>query len=79
MGISCATGEEHMEWLKKIKLYFAEVWGEVKPREGRVSWPSQDEIWGSTWVVVVTVAILGLYLGLLDLGVGYVMTWILGV
>lgn len=68
-----------MEWLKKIKLYFSEVWGEVRPGEGRVSWPSREEIWGSTWVVVVTVAILGLYLGLLDLGVGYVMTWILGV
>ena len=67
-----------MQFLKKTKQYLAEVWGEVQPREGKVSWPTMDEVKGSTVVVVVTVAILGLYLGLIDVTFCYLITWMLG-
>ena len=67
-----------MIFLRKIRRYLAEVWGEVKPGDGKVSWPTRDEVRGSTWVVVVTVGILGLYLGVIDLIIAYVMSMILG-
>ncbi len=68
-----------MELWNKFRRYLAEVWGEVKPQEGKVSWPSREEVQGSTWVVVVTVGIVGVYLGAVDLLVGYVMSWVLGI
>lgn len=67
-----------MKILRRIARYLSEVWGEVKPGDGKVSWPNRDEVRGSTWVVVVTVGILGLYLGVVDLIVGYLMSAILG-
>lgn len=63
----------------RIRKYLSEVWGEVRPHEGKVSWPNREEIQGSTWVVVVTVALIGGYLMLVDVSVGYVMKWILGI
>lgn len=68
-----------MEWWNRLRRYIAEVWGEVRPHEGKVSWPTRDEIQGHTWVVVVTVAIVGVYLGAVDLLIGYVMSWVLGI
>ena len=68
-----------MSLFARLRRYFSEVWGEVRPGEGKVSWPTQDEVRGSTWVVVVTVGILGLYLGVVDLIVGFLMSTILGI
>ena len=68
-----------MNLFRRFYRYLTEVWGEVKPGEGKVSWPTRDEVRGSTWVVVVTVGILGLYLGVVDLIVGSVMSAILGI
>jgi len=66
-------------FFNKIIKYFSEVWGEVKPGEGKVSWPSMEEIKGSTWLVVVTVGIVAVYLGVIDMVVGYVVSWMMGI
>ncbi len=49
--------------LNKIKEFFREVKVEVK----KVVFPSKDELVGSTWVVIITVVIISLFLGVVDL------------
>ncbi len=50
--------------LSKVKEFFREVKVEVK----KVVFPSKDELIGSTWVVIITVIIISLFLGIVDLG-----------
>jgi preprotein translocase subunit SecE len=50
--------------LNKIKEFFREVQVETK----KVVFPSKDELIGSTWVVIITVIIISLFLGIIDLG-----------
>ncbi len=50
--------------LNKVKEFFREVKGEIK----KVVFPSKDELIGSTWVVIITVIIISLFLGIVDLG-----------
>ena len=40
---------------------------EVRLELGKVSWSSRSELIGSTWVVLISTALLGLVIGLLDL------------
>lgn len=39
---------------------------EVRNELNRVSWPSKDDIRGSTTVVIIVVLILGVFIGLVD-------------
>jgi len=50
--------------LDKFKEFFREVQVETK----KVVFPSKDELIGSTWVVIITVVIISLFLGIIDLG-----------
>jgi len=50
--------------MQKIRDFFREVKLELK----KVSFPSRDELTGSTWVVIVTVIIIAVYLGAVDMG-----------
>ncbi len=49
--------------IKKIKEFFKEVKIEIK----KVIFPSKNELIGSTWVVIVTVLVISLFLGIVDL------------
>ena len=49
--------------LNKVKEFFREVKVEIK----KVVFPSKDELIGSTWVVIITVIIISLFLGIVDL------------
>lgn len=40
---------------------------DIKIEMGKVSWPSKDELMGSTMVVLVSLAILSLFIGICDL------------
>jgi preprotein translocase subunit SecE len=42
--------------------------GEVKTETKKVNYPSKDELIGSTWVVIITVILIGVFLGLIDFG-----------
>lgn len=66
-----------MNYLIRFKGYLEEVWGEVKPNEGKVSWPSADEVQGQTFVVIVTVGILIVFLGGVDFMFGRLISWLL--
>lgn len=50
--------------LNRVKEFFREVKIEIK----KVVFPSKDELIGSTWVVIITVIIVSLFLGAVDLG-----------
>jgi preprotein translocase subunit SecE len=50
--------------LNKVKEFFREVKVEIK----KVVFPSKDELIGSTWVVIITVIVISLFLGVVDLG-----------
>ena len=50
--------------VNKIKEFFREVKVEVK----KVVFPSKDELIGSTWVVIITVLVISLFLGVVDIG-----------
>jgi len=50
--------------LNKLKEFFREVKVEVK----KVVFPAKDELVGSTWVVIITVVIISVFLGVIDLG-----------
>ncbi len=48
--------------LEKIKKFFQDVTSELK----KVSWPTRDELRGSTLVVIVTVIIVSIFIGVVD-------------
>jgi preprotein translocase subunit SecE len=54
--------ESIKEWTQSAKQFYADVRSEMK----KVSWPSRQEVVGTTIVVVVAVFFFGLYLGLVD-------------
>jgi len=43
---------------------------------GRVSWPTRREVWATTIVVILTSAVFGLYLFLVDLGLSNAIGWV---
>jgi preprotein translocase subunit SecE len=53
-----------MQLANKVKEFFTEVKIEIK----KVVFPSRDELIGSTWVVIITVLVISMFLGLVDLG-----------
>lgn len=53
-----------MEYVDKARDYFKEVVAELK----RVTWPTKKDTIAATWVVIITVIILSVFLGIVDLG-----------
>ncbi len=50
--------------INKVKEFLGEVKKEIK----KVVFPSKDELIGSTWVVIITVLVISIFLGFVDLG-----------
>ncbi|GAB4421300.1 MAG: preprotein translocase subunit SecE [Thermodesulfovibrionales bacterium] len=48
----------------RIREFFREVKIEIK----KVVYPSREELIGSTWVVIITVIVISIFLGIVDLG-----------
>lgn len=48
----------------KIKEFLKEVKIEIK----KVVFPTKEELVGSTWVVIITVLAISIFLGIVDLG-----------
>ncbi len=60
-------------WMESSRQYLSDVRTEFR----KVTWPSQREYVGGTIGVVVIVAILTLFLGLIDVGLSEIMELIL--
>jgi preprotein translocase subunit SecE len=56
--------EKIKEFWKAAKQFFREVRVELK----KVTWPSRKETIASTSVVLITVILIGFFLGIVDLG-----------
>jgi preprotein translocase SecE subunit len=65
-------------WWKDTARYLREVWIEVRPNNGRVSWPTYENVKMSTKVVIVSSIGLGAFIGLLDVIFGKLLTTIIG-
>ncbi len=57
----------------RIKEFFKEVKIEVK----KVVYPKKEELIGSTWVVIITVIVVSVFLGIVDLGLSKMVSWAL--
>ena len=49
--------------IEKIKQFFKEV----KVETNKVVYPNREELIGSTWVVIITVLVISIFLGIVDL------------
>ena len=59
-----------MNWLDKVKDFFSSIprfLGEVKAEMKKVSFPSRDEVVGTTIVVLVTSVVFAIYLWVADM------------
>ena len=62
------------EGVGSLVQYFQDSKVELK----KVTWPSRKETMGLTWVVLIFVIIISLFLGVSDLGLSKVVKLILG-
>ncbi len=53
-------------WWKETLQFLREVWIEVRPKNGRVSWPTFESVVTSTKVVIMSSILLGVFIGLFD-------------
>ncbi|MFH1865480.1 MAG: preprotein translocase subunit SecE [Candidatus Eisenbacteria bacterium] len=59
---------------QRLVKFIKEVRNELK----RVSWPSKDEIRGSTLVVIVIVLVLAVFIGLVDRALSFLVSIVFG-
>jgi len=58
-----------VRWFRSLKSYFIEAWGELR----KVTWPSRKELWNSTITVLVVIILVGIFLGVVDLLLTFIM------
>ena len=59
-------GEKIKEWSERAKAFYTEVRSEMR----KVSWPSRQEVFSTTLIVIVAVLFFGAYLGIVDVALG---------
>lgn len=59
--------------LRTLPSYFKTAWSELK----KVSWPTRQETFRNTWVVILVSVFFGLFLGALDYGLNRLLQYIL--
>jgi preprotein translocase subunit SecE len=67
--------EQVKGWADRVKQFYQDVRSEMK----KVSWPSRQEVFGTTLVVIVSVFFFGIYLFAVDYvlqnGLGFVLDY----
>ncbi len=58
-----------------IQRYFAETSGELR----KVSWPTWPEARQLTIIVIIVMVVIGIFLGLVDLGANHLLNAVLGI
>ena len=59
-------------WWGNSRLFLTEVRNEMR----RVTWPSRNEVYATTIIVILTSAFFGLYLWGLDLALSALVNWV---
>ncbi len=72
MAENLKEAPEKNGWVVRGRKFLSEVRNEM----GRVSWPTRREVWATTIVVILTSAVFGLYLFLVDLGLSNAIGWV---
>ena len=55
----------YLGWIKSLAIYVGETRDELK----KCNWPSRDELWNSTVLVFVVLAVLGLFVIVSDFAI----------
>ncbi len=58
---------------KSVIKFIQEAFAELK----KVSWPTREQIWDSTKVVIVTVVVISIFLGLIDILFSYLIKMVI--
>jgi preprotein translocase subunit SecE len=61
--------EQKLRWYKRFGNFLKEVRAEVK----KVSWPTRNEVYNTTLVVIVAMVFFGIYLYFMDI----LFSWVL--
>jgi preprotein translocase subunit SecE len=56
--------------MRRIQEYIKEVIQEMK----KVTWPTYEELKGSTWVVITFAILMAVYVAIID----FALTWLIG-
>jgi preprotein translocase subunit SecE len=59
-------------WVDTLVNFFKDVKAEMK----KVSWPTSQEVWGTTLVTIVATMVLAVYLYFADLVLGRLMQYV---
>jgi preprotein translocase SecE subunit len=70
MGNEARDDSNALEHAKGAWQQFEQYASEVKTETKRVTWPSMQEVYGTTVMVVLTTFLFGIYFYLCDLGFG---------
>ena len=65
--------ESIKEWTATAKQFYADTRSEMR----KVSWPSRQEVIGTTVVVMVAVAVFGVFFFVVDSILGHALNWVL--
>jgi preprotein translocase subunit SecE len=57
----------------RSREFLEECWAELR----KVNWPTREETRAATLAVIVGVVIVAAFLGLVDLGLYYLLNWVL--
>ncbi len=60
--------------VERVKNFFNEVRTETK----KVNYPTKEELIGSTWIVIITVILIAVFLGMIDFGISRAIKVIIG-
>ncbi len=59
-----------IRWYKRFIVFLRDVKAEIK----KVTWPSKNEVYSTTVVVIIATIFIGIYLYLLDIFFSWLMT-----
>jgi preprotein translocase subunit SecE len=65
--------ESIKEWTATAKQFYLDTRSEMR----KVSWPNRQEVIGTTVVVIVAVAVFGVFFFVVDSILGHALNWVL--
>lgn len=66
------VGKKITSFFASTKQFLHEVWVEVRPKNGRVTWPSWESVRLSTRMVIISSIGLGFFIGACDFLFSYI-------
>ena len=72
-GALSATFQRFAEYPRRLRQFFHDVRVEMR----QVNWPSRQDVWSTTVVVVITVAFFGVYFAITDSLFSRASVWLL--